>query len=305
MAQIVTVFLSSVAAGLKDYRENVYRAIEGLEGYHCVRMEDFGARDALSVDLCREKVVTCDMFVGILGHLYGSCPPGSDMSFTEIEYEAAQEASKSPLMFVAPEEAPIPANLIEPPEDREKQRLFRARVLSERQAVIFNPDASRTRGLELSTQVVQAIHNARSSLTTIEQQRTAEQLTTILLFHFASNHRGFDTGINITNASAPPFGTKEPQGGTCILHFYGQQSRFVHVTSAIMPGEQVIFTLSGGNPIQLVPSAPGFHGYIVADCRFPDAHGWALITNGFGGIPTFAGSYTAKVIPDRRKLGNS
>ena len=39
-----TVFLSSVALSLEGYRNAVYRAIERLDGYHCVRMEDFGAR---------------------------------------------------------------------------------------------------------------------------------------------------------------------------------------------------------------------------------------------------------------------
>ncbi|MBI3951843.1 MAG: hypothetical protein HY314_15445 [Acidobacteria bacterium] len=38
------------------------------------------------------------MFLGIVGHLYGSCPEGSEQSYTEREHEAADAAStpKSP-----------------------------------------------------------------------------------------------------------------------------------------------------------------------------------------------------------------
>ena len=40
------VFLSSTARDLTEYRDKVYQAIDGLDGFHCVRMEDFGARNA-------------------------------------------------------------------------------------------------------------------------------------------------------------------------------------------------------------------------------------------------------------------
>lgn len=46
-----TVFLSSTSKDLESYREAAYRAIEGLDGYRCVRMEDFGSRDAVAGEL--------------------------------------------------------------------------------------------------------------------------------------------------------------------------------------------------------------------------------------------------------------
>jgi hypothetical protein len=96
-----TVFLSSTARDLTQYRDAAYQAIEGLDGYHCVRMEDFGARATRADDFCREKVAECDLFVGIVGHLYGSCPEGSDLSYTEQEYEAAIAEEVPRLMFIA------------------------------------------------------------------------------------------------------------------------------------------------------------------------------------------------------------
>src|SRR5947208_1868017 len=84
-----TVFLSSTARDLHDYREASYRAIQRLDGFHCVRMEEFGASAMSSPDLCLAKLTECDCYVGIIGHLYGANPQGQAKSFTELEYDAA------------------------------------------------------------------------------------------------------------------------------------------------------------------------------------------------------------------------
>ena len=39
------VFLSSTARDLGPHCEAVFKAISGMDGFQCVRMEDFGARD--------------------------------------------------------------------------------------------------------------------------------------------------------------------------------------------------------------------------------------------------------------------
>jgi hypothetical protein len=91
---IKTVFLSSTARDLAQYRDAAYQAIEGLDGYHCVRMEDFGARASMADEFCREKVAECELFVGIVGHLYGSCPEGSEQSYTE---SALEQSLPSPI----------------------------------------------------------------------------------------------------------------------------------------------------------------------------------------------------------------
>jgi hypothetical protein len=43
--------------------------------------------------------------------------------------------------------------------------------------------------------------------------------------------------------------------------------------------------------------APGFQGYIIATCEFQYAHGFAYITNGYGGVNTQAQGYLALVLP--------
>ena len=161
---IKNVFLSSTARDLKEYREAAYKAIEGLDGYHCVRMEDFGARDYESDEFCCARVDECDLFVGIVGHLYGSCPTGSNQSYTEREYESAVEAGKPRLMFVAPRDFPVPADLIESDEKRKKQKAFRERVSKDRMRADFkSPD-------NLALRVAQAIPNKENPEIEIEKR---------------------------------------------------------------------------------------------------------------------------------------
>jgi hypothetical protein len=94
-SSVKTVFLSSVARGLEEYREAVYKAIERLSGYHCVRMEDFGAQPEDPVAICSKRAASCDVFVGIAGQRYGSSPPDDDRSMTEIEYDAGAQRGRA------------------------------------------------------------------------------------------------------------------------------------------------------------------------------------------------------------------
>jgi len=150
---IVGVFLSSTTRDLAQCRERAYRAIEGLAGYHCVRMEDFSAAAAGVEDYCRQRVSECELFVGLVGHLRGSCPEGSRKSYTEIEFEAAEQGDLARLLFVAGPDYPIPAHLIEPDTLRAQQRQFRERVLQESVCHEFSSAD------DLSGPVAQAIRN--------------------------------------------------------------------------------------------------------------------------------------------------
>jgi tetratricopeptide (TPR) repeat protein len=147
------VFLSSTARDLHAHREAVYKAIEGLDDWHCVRMEDFGARDDQSDEFCRAKVAACDLFVGIVGHLFGGNPPDGDRSFTQREYDAAVQHKKPRLMFLAPEDFPVPADLHESDDKRARQRKFRDQVNADQIRDTF------TSVDDLARRVVAAIRN--------------------------------------------------------------------------------------------------------------------------------------------------
>jgi hypothetical protein len=153
---MLTIFLSSTTKDLAQHREAAYRAITGLDGYHCVRMEDFGSWDTAPDDFCRAKVAKCDLFVCIVGPLYGSRSPAG-LSYTEREFEAAIEHDKTCLAFLTADDFPLAANLIESDEDRKCQLAFRQKVSKGRLVTRFStPD-------QASVQVVQAIRNWEAS----------------------------------------------------------------------------------------------------------------------------------------------
>ncbi|HTR15202.1 MAG TPA: DUF4062 domain-containing protein, partial [Roseiarcus sp.] len=146
------VFLSSTSGDLRACRDAAYQAIEGLDGYHCVRMEDFGAIDRAPDDLCRAKVAECDLFVCIVGPLYGSRGP-SGLSYTEREFDAAVLANKPCLIFLTAEDFPLPADRVEDDDNRRRQLEFRKKAQEGRIVPRFSTPE------QVSVKVVQAIRN--------------------------------------------------------------------------------------------------------------------------------------------------
>jgi hypothetical protein len=65
-------------------------------------------------------------------------------------------------------------------------------------------------------------------------------------------------------------------------------------------GGQITWLLSSGNSTDNIGGTLGFQGYIIADCYFP-AHGFAMITDGFGGTPQIAAGYLATILPNHEK----
>jgi hypothetical protein len=117
---------------------------------------------------------------------------------------------------------------------------------------------------------------------------------THLLFPFVTNQAGYDTGLAISNTSQDPYGTST-QSGTCTLNFFGQNAPAAFTTASdVTPGTSYVNLVS--------TLAPMFQGYIIADCQFQFAHGFAFITQ----IGTFLGTegYLALIIPDPPRSPN-
>jgi hypothetical protein len=130
------------------------------------------------------------------------------------------------------------------------------------------------------------------------------QCVTNLLFPFVTNQAGFDTGMAISNTSRDPFSgnANRLQSGTCTINYYGNvngtqltDSRPNTTTNPIGAGEHVAFTLSSGGTNGLTGLA-GFQGYVIAQCRFQYAHGFAFITDGPIGQARVAEGYLALVM---------
>jgi hypothetical protein len=125
--------------------------------------------------------------------------------------------------------------------------------------------------------------------------------TTSLLFPFTTNQLGFDTGLAISNTSTDPFGSSgaTAQAGTCTLNFYG--------AGAPSPSNVVTPSVPSGTTWTGVVSglAPGFQGYIITQCAFQYAHGFAFITDGVGANGGLSQGYLAGIIPDVNQVGRA
>lgn len=164
-------FLSSTGKDLAEYRQAVFEALNGLDGWKCVRMEDFGARTRQIHAFDAEAVRECDLFVGILGHCYGTIPRGHKKSYTEQEYDTAVALNLPRLMFIAPDDFPLPARLREPEDYWQRQQAFRARVQADQLAGRFATPAN------LANEVLQAIGNWKKR--SDERQKKREQTETM------------------------------------------------------------------------------------------------------------------------------
>jgi hypothetical protein len=105
---------------------------------------------------------------------------------------------------------------------------------------------------------------------------------TTLLFPYIANVAGYDTGIAVTNAST---GTSvagnsiTSQNGACTFTFYGGGA----TANAPVVGSPISVPAGTSQAFLLSNAAPGFIGYAVASCTFQGGHGFAFITDGFGG----------------------
>ena len=97
-------------------------------------MAYFPVRDDKPADYCRAQVRGCDIYVGLIGLRYGSpVRDRPEVSYTELEFEAATEAGLPRLVFLLDEDAAVPippGRLLDgDPALQARQRDFRARVL--------------------------------------------------------------------------------------------------------------------------------------------------------------------------------
>jgi len=122
---------------------------------------------------------------------------------------------------------------------------------------------------------------------------------TLLLFPFVTNQNGFDTGIAISNTSSDPIGTPTQQG-ICKLSWYGIDPNGnvgkyppTGINGTDLTKEAPVPT--GTSSINLASNlAPGFTGYMFAQCNFQWAHGFAFISD--VGARNLAMGYLALVV---------
>jgi hypothetical protein len=130
--------------------------------------------------------------------------------------------------------------------------------------------------------------------------------STTLLFPYVLNPTPWETGLAIANASIDTLKTGggssvgTSQAGTCALSFFGNATPANNPAAYTTPSVAAGTTWS--NTLTMTAGA-SFTGYVIANCNFQYAHGFAYIVNSFGTANQMAMGYTAKVLPVARALG--
>ncbi|MBZ5580600.1 MAG: DUF11 domain-containing protein [Acidobacteriia bacterium] len=114
------------------------------------------------------------------------------------------------------------------------------------------------------------------------------------MFSSVTNQDGANTRLAIANTGSDPFGTSGTSG-SCTLSFHGANAPFPIATENIAAGS--VYTAS----TSLL--APGFQGYVVAECPFPHSRGWAFTSP--AGAGSDGGSETAEILEIPRSAGPS
>jgi tetratricopeptide (TPR) repeat protein len=94
-------------------------------GHAVADMAYFAARDTEPATYCIDMVGKADIFVCIVGRRYGSqVPDRPDVSYTELEFEAATGMGLTRLIFVCEDVDPVEQSI----EDHDRQEAFRQRL---------------------------------------------------------------------------------------------------------------------------------------------------------------------------------
>lgn len=106
------VFISSTYEDLKEERQKV---IEALLGKNCipVGMEYFSAADDDQFTVIKKLISKCDYYIVIVGGRYGSIEPNSQKSYTQLEYEYAQEIGVPTAAFIRKDIEKLPCSMVE------------------------------------------------------------------------------------------------------------------------------------------------------------------------------------------------
>lgn len=135
------IFVSSTYRDLASYREVIKFSLE-KSGFIFCGMELFSANPAPPLEVCLDGLRQCDIYIGVIGKLYGSLPPGKRKSYTEYEYDLAQDLIIDRFMFVLDDEAEVrPAHVEQDPMKLKRLTAFLEKIKRNHTIDTFNsPD---------------------------------------------------------------------------------------------------------------------------------------------------------------------
>lgn len=107
IAEVRQIFLSATAQDCREYRHAVRDVVEkNVPQGKVFLQENWAEGGQFVVDVCRQRVRTCDAYMGLFGHRYGWRPPGYTCSITELEFRWAVERWEPrvpPIFILLPE----------------------------------------------------------------------------------------------------------------------------------------------------------------------------------------------------------
>lgn len=122
------VFISSTFNDLKQERAEVTQALLELDCIPC-GMEAFPAANETQWNWIKRVIEECDYYVLIIGGKYGSVNEETRLSYTEMEYDYANEKGIPTIAFIIEDEGKILGDKLEhDTEKKEKLRLFKEKV---------------------------------------------------------------------------------------------------------------------------------------------------------------------------------
>lgn len=99
-----TVFISSTFVDLKEERKEIWNLLKKYDVL--IRgMEQFGARKEDSLTTCLTELEQSDIYIGIIGYRLGSIDKKTGKSYTQLEYEKANELGKEILIYLIDDES--------------------------------------------------------------------------------------------------------------------------------------------------------------------------------------------------------
>lgn len=157
------VFISSTSEDLKDERSLVLEGVKHLQYQH-VAMEYFGADPRQPIEVSLDRVRESDVYIGIVGHRYGSIVNETGKSYTHMEYDEAIRIGLPCLTYLRSDDVPILPKFMEKnPELLRKLTEFKD-ILQERHTVHYFRNSS-----DLAVRVVADLASLAEGLTYEEQ----------------------------------------------------------------------------------------------------------------------------------------
>ncbi|OQA91381.1 MAG: hypothetical protein BWY26_01011 [Elusimicrobia bacterium ADurb.Bin231] len=94
------IFISSTYRDLKQIRESIQRSLNKAESFYSRGMEFFSASNDSPSDTCLTEIQKADLIILIISDNYGSIVPGSNLSYTHLEFREAVKYKKPILAFL-------------------------------------------------------------------------------------------------------------------------------------------------------------------------------------------------------------